>query len=242
MLFASWDGTDPPHGGSTLSHMAETGLQGVQGVQDVLRVSDEARAVVAEIRAGEENSADLALWLEVSGSENGSYTYDMWFQQASDAGPGDAVWESGGLSVVVAASSIDQVRGATLDVGNAGGEQGLVMINPNVPPPPRAAAERAPVPEADLTSPTAQKILEILEQEVNPQIAMHGGWAELVAFESGTAYVRMSGGCQGCGLAKVTLSQGISVAIQEAVPEVLEIVDVTDHASGSNPYYEPAKK
>jgi Fe/S biogenesis protein NfuA len=212
--------------------------------QDVLRVTDEARAVVTEIRSGEDNAAALALWLEVSGSENGSFTYDMWFQQASDAGPGDIVWESEGLSIVVAASSIDQVRGATLDVSNAGGEQGLVMINPNVPPSSRAPSHNGdtPIPEADLSSPTAQKILEILEQDVNPQIAMHGGWADLVAFENGTAYVRMSGGCQGCGLAKVTLSQGIAVAIQDAVPEVLEIVDVTDHASGSNPYYEPAKK
>jgi Fe/S biogenesis protein NfuA len=212
--------------------------------QDVLRVTDEARAVVTEIRSGEDNAAALALWLEVSGSENGSFTYDMWFQQASDAGPGDIVWESEGLSIVVAASSIDQVRGATLDVSNAGGEQGLVMINPNVPPSSRTPSHNGdtPIPEADLSSPTAQKILEILEQDVNPQIAMHGGWADLVAFENGTAYVRMSGGCQGCGLAKVTLSQGIAVAIQDAVPEVLEIVDVTDHASGSNPYYEPAKK
>jgi len=213
--------------------------------QGVLRVTDEARAVVLDIRYGEDNAGALALWLEVSGSEGSSFTYDMWFQQASDAGPSDAIWESEGLSVVVAASSIDQVRGATLDVSNAGGEQGLVMINPNVPPSPRAAAAAAAgteIPEADLSSPTAQKILEILEQDVNPQIAMHGGWADLVAFENGTAYVRMSGGCQGCGLAKVTLSQGIAVAIQDAVPEVLEIVDVTDHASGSNPYYEPAKK
>jgi Fe/S biogenesis protein NfuA len=213
--------------------------------QGVLRVTDDARAVVMEIRSGEENAPALALWLEVSGSEGSSFTYDMWFQQASDAGPSDAVWESEELSVVVAASSIDQVRGATLDVSNAGGEQGLVMINPNVPPSPRAAAAAAagtPIPEADLSSPTAQKILEILEQDVNPQIAMHGGWADLVAFENGTAYVRMSGGCQGCGLAKVTLSQGIAVAIQDAIPEVLEIVDVTDHASGSNPYYEPSKK
>ncbi|MGO8877488.1 MAG: NifU family protein [Acidimicrobiales bacterium] len=208
---------------------------------DVLRVTEEARAVVTEIRAGEENAADLALWLEVSGTANGSYTYDMWFQQASDAGPSDALWEADGLSVVVAASSLDQVRGATLDVSHAAGEQGLVMINPNTPPTARAAAG-APMPEADLSSPTAQKILEILEQDVNPQIAMHGGWADLVAFENGTAYVRMSGGCQGCGLAKVTLSQGIAVAIQDAVPEVLEIVDVTDHASGDNPYYEAAKK
>jgi Fe/S biogenesis protein NfuA len=210
--------------------------------EEVLRVTDEARAVVEEIRSGEENAASLALWLEVNGSANGSYTYDMWFQQASDAGPDDAVAESAGLAVIVAASSVDKVRGATLDVGRTGGEQGLVMINPNVPLSPRSAANTAAPPVADLSSPTAQKILEILEQEVNPQIAMHGGWADLVAFEGGTAYVRMSGGCQGCGLAKVTLSQGIAVAIQDAVPEVKEIVDVTDHASGSNPYYEAAKK
>jgi Fe/S biogenesis protein NfuA len=209
--------------------------------EQVLRVSDDARAVVAEIRAGEENAAELALWLEVSGTSNGAYAYDMWFQQASDAGPGDEIVELDDLAIVVAASSIDQVRGATLDVSSAGGDQGLVMINPNVPPSPRAAAMAA-VPEGDLSSPTAQKILEILEQDVNPQIAMHGGWADLVAFEEGTAYVRMSGGCQGCGLAQVTLSQGIAVAIQDAVPEVLKIVDVTDHASGDNPYYEPSKK
>jgi Fe/S biogenesis protein NfuA len=209
--------------------------------EDVLRVTDEARAVVMEIRAGEENAEALALWLEVNGSTNGSYTYDMWFQQASDAGPDDAVFESEGLAVIVASSSVDKVRGATLNVGTTGGEQGLVMINPNAPPSARSAAAAA-MPEADLSSPTAQKILEILEQDVNPQIAMHGGWADLVAFEGGTAYVRMSGGCQGCGLAKVTLSQGIAVAIQDAVPEVREIVDVTDHASGSNPYYEAAKK
>ena len=86
-----------------------------QGVQDVLRVTDEARAVVSEIRSGEENAGDLALWLEMSGSENGSYTYDMWFQQASDAGPGDAVWEAGGLSSSLppAASSRSEVRPST---------------------------------------------------------------------------------------------------------------------------------
>lgn len=209
--------------------------------QDVLRVTDEAREVVTGIRAGEDNADDLALWLEVSGVENGAYTYDMWFQQVSDAGPGDTVWKSDGLAVVVAASSVDQIRGATLDVSHAGGEQGLVMINPNAPPLSRAAAF-SDMPEADLSSPTAQRIVRILEEEVNPQIAMHGGWADLVAFEEGTAYLRMSGGCQGCGLARVTLSQGIAVAIQDAIPEVRDIVDVTDHASGSNPYYEPAKK
>ncbi len=209
-------------------------------LDEVLRVTEPAHSMVLDIRAGEESAGDLALWLEVNGSSDGAYTYDMWFQQASDAGSGDAVQERDGLTIIVAAGSVDKIRGATLDIGNSGGEQGLVMLNPNAPAPFRpAVADR---PEADLSGPVAQRILSVLEEDVNPQIAMHGGWADLVAFEEGTAYVRMSGGCQGCGLAKVTLSQGIAVAIQDAVPEVREIVDVTDHATGENPYYEPAKK
>jgi Fe/S biogenesis protein NfuA len=195
--------------------------------------------MVLGIRDGEENGGSLALWLEINGSSHGSYTYDMWFQQASDSGPSDAILQDDGLTVIVAASSVANMKGATLDVGDNGGQQGLVMLNPNAPPSARPAAA---TPTADLSDPLSQRILEVLEQQVNPQIAMHGGWAELVAFDAGTAYVRMEGGCQGCGLAAVTLSQGITVAIQDAVPEVTDVVDVTDHQSGENPYYEAAKK
>lgn len=195
--------------------------------------------MILAIRSSEEGADALALWLEVSGTANGTYTYDMWFEPSTDAGPGDVTQASGDLVLVVAGSSVDKLRGSTLDVGDSAGERGLVMLNPNAPVVARSAA---PPAAADLSGPEAQRILEILEQEVNPQIAMHGGWADLVAFDDGIAYVRMSGGCQGCGLARVTLSQGIAVAIQDAVPEVREVVDVTDHASGSNPYYEPAKK
>ncbi len=85
-------------------------------------------------------------------------------------------------------------------------------------------------------------MLEVLDSQINPQIAMHGGRADLVAVADGTAFLRLSGGCQGCGMAAVTLSQGISVAIREAIPEIVEIVDVTAHEDGSNPYFEAAKK
>ena len=88
----------------------------------------------------------------------------------------------------------------------------------------------------------AQQIASVLERQINPAIASHGGFAELVAFEDGTAYLRLGGGCQGCGLASVTLSQGIETALKDAIPEVLAVIDVTDHASGQNPYYESAKK
>jgi Fe/S biogenesis protein NfuA len=94
----------------------------------------------------------------------------------------------------------------------------------------------------DLDSDLARRVIAVLERDVNPSIAAHGGHAELVGIEGTTAFLRLGGGCQGCGMATVTLSQGIEVAITEAVPEIDAIVDVTDHASGSNPYFEPAKK
>ena len=83
---------------------------------------------------------------------------------------------------------------------------------------------------------------QVITTQINPSIASHGGQAELVAVEDGTAYLRLSGGCQGCGMATVTLTQGIEVAIKESVPEISQVTDVTDHASGNNPYYEAAKK
>ena len=81
-----------------------------------------------------------------------------------------------------------------------------------------------------------------LEQQANPMIAAHGGRADLVAVEDGAAYLRLSGGCQGCGMATGTLTQGIEVALKEAVPEITSVVDVTDHASGTDPYFESSKK
>jgi Fe/S biogenesis protein NfuA len=88
----------------------------------------------------------------------------------------------------------------------------------------------------------ALAVLTVLDAEINPAIAAHGGRADLVAVDAGVAYLRLSGGCQGCGLASVTLSQGIEVAILDGVPEIESVVDVTDHASGDNPYFESAKK
>jgi Fe/S biogenesis protein NfuA len=97
-------------------------------------------------------------------------------------------------------------------------------------------------PPADLSGDVAQRVIQVIDRQVNPAIAAHGGHAELVAVEEDTAYLRLGGGCQGCGMATVTLGQGIEVAITGAVPEIARVVDVTDHAAGTNPYFEPAKK
>jgi Fe/S biogenesis protein NfuA len=203
----------------------------------VLEITEEARNFIVETRSGESNDEHLALYLEVSGESNGAYTYDMWFEREGDAGPADVLQRFGPLPVVISQASIDRLRGATLEVGDAG----LAIRNPNAPTPPPPAF--VSVPESDLSSPVELAVITVLNEEVNPQIAMHGGRADLVAVdEDGIAYLRLSGGCQGCGLAQVTLSQGISVAIKEAVPQITDVVDVTSHGEGSNPYFEAQKK
>jgi Fe/S biogenesis protein NfuA len=72
---------------------------------------------------------------------------------------------------------------------------------------------------------------------VNPAIASHGGSVKLVEVRDDVVYLEMMGGCQGCGMAAVTLAQGVRRIIMESVPEVRDIVDVTNHEAGSNPYY-----
>ena len=82
---------------------------------------------------------------------------------------------------------------------------------------------------------------DLLAREINPAVAQHGGFVELIDVRKNNVYIRLGGGCQGCGAADVTLKQGIEKAIRDLVPRVGEILDTTDHASGRNPYYSPAK-
>ena len=196
---------------------------------------------IIELRAGEAAPESLALCVEISGAHDDVYTYDMYFQAVSDAAPGDWIDHLDRLSLIVPGQSIDRIRGSVLDLSPDADGGGMVIRNPNRPPP----ARRSPAmtgPPPDLSGDVAQRLLQVLEEQINPAIAAHGGRADLVAVEVDTAYLRLSGGCAGCGMAAVTLSQGIEVAIRESVPEIANIVDVTDHASGTNPYYEAAKK
>ncbi len=87
-----------------------------------------------------------------------------------------------------------------------------------------------------------ERVQEVIEREINPQVAAHGGFISLLDVKENVVYIQMGGGCQGCGMADVTLKQGIEKAIRHAVPQIGEILDATDHASGRNPYYSPSKK
>jgi Fe/S biogenesis protein NfuA len=206
--------------------------------QAVITFTDAAREKAVWFRSRDPEPERLALWLEVTGVEAGRYTYNMYLDDIEKAGPDDVVQHHDDISVVVPANSVEPLRGARLDREGDLETGGIYVDNPNSPSPAVGAAQPAP----DLSGPVAQRVQQVLEQQINPAIASHGGQAQLVAVEEGTAYLRLGGGCQGCGMAQVTLTQGIEVAIRDAVPEVERVVDVTDHAAGTNPYFEAAKK
>ena len=209
----------------------------------ILTVSEKAKRHVLGIREAEDNAAQLALWIEIVGARGGEYSYDLYFDGPEKAAEGDAVVHSDDLTVVIPASSVEKMTGATLDMTRDLLNPGMVITNPNRPPfeGPGSPQIAAPQP-GDLSGTVEERVRQVLDQFINPSIAAHGGTAELIAVEEETAYVRLGGGCVGCGMAAVTLSQGITVAIKDAVPEIANVVDTTDHASGTNPYYEAAKK
>ena len=222
----------------------------------LVMITETALSTILEIRERDTEPGRLALWLEITGAQGSEHTYDMYLLPVDQAAPEDTVVAHDDLSIVVPASGIDKVRGATIDFeGDPYQGGGLILRNPNKAGPPMgmfpilptpAPASASPAvgsaPPSDLSGDVAQRVSQVLDQSINPQIASHGGRAELVAVDDGIAYLRLSGGCQGCGMATVTLSQGIEVAITEAVPEITRVADVTDHASGSNPYFEASKK
>ena len=214
---------------------APAGANG-QSADPVVRITDEAREKVLGFRQQAPDPEGQAMWVEITGVSGGEFSYNMTLRPAAEAGPGDAVEVGDGLTIVVPRASVDKVRGATIEWSGDLLQGGLRLVGLKTPSP---AIRGVP---GDLSGDVAQRVLQVLEQQINPSIASHGGRAELVAVEEGAAYLRLGGGCQGCGMANVTLTQGIQVAIREAVPEIAEVIDVTDHASGTNPYFQPAKR
>lgn len=212
--------------------------------EPIITITEEARRELLSVRAEDPQAADLALWIEVTGVEGDEYTYNMYFDLFGHAGPQHRVLHQDDLSIVIPQDSVEKVRGASIYLAGGFGQGGWAIDNPNKPSPavaPMAGPAVAPSP-GRLSGDVAQRVHQVLDLQVNPSIAAHGGRADLVAVEDQTAYLRLSGGCQGCGMARVTLGQGIEVAIKQAVPEIVNVVDVTDHASGTNPYFEAAKK
>lgn len=166
-----------------------------------------------------------ALRVGVTGRGPGGFQYDLRFVEGTEKAPGDIVEDAGGVQVFIDADSAPNLNGATLDFVEGIYQSGFKIDNPN------------PL----WTDPKARAVQEVIDTKINPGVAMHGGYVTLLDVQGDIAYVALGGGCQGCGMANMTLKQGIEVIIREAVPEIHQVIDTTDHAGGTNPYYQPSK-
>ena len=149
----------------------------------------------------------------------------LWLVKPDDRRNDDEVLQLDGFEVFLDPASSRQLDGATVDFVDDVMQSGFRVFWPS--------------PKWD--NPTAQRVQDVLDQQVNPGVASHDGHVALVNVEGDAAYIRLGGGCQGCGAADVTLRQGIEGAILGAVPELKRVLDATDHAAGTNPYYAPSE-
>ena len=187
--------------------------------------TEEAKAHVVAFLA--EESEPLAVRIEVLDSSPLAPQYDLALIEESEKESNDQMYEQGGFEVVVPRASVDLLQGATVDWVESMQGSGFKVENPNI----------VPIGEGMAEGPLADRVKHVIEMQVNPAIASHGGSVTLIEVRDDVVYLEMMGGCQGCGMAAVTLAQGIRRIIMESVPDVRDIVDVTNHDAGDNPYY-----
>ena len=139
-----------------------------------------------------------------------------------------------GIRVLLNLDTSNLLSGATIDWAEEDGGFRVETPRPRrAAPPPASASAEGP----GLDSPLAERVQQVLDELINPRIAMHGGAVELVDVADDVIYVRMTGGCQGCSASAATLRMGVERMVKEEIPEVQDVVDLTDHEAGVNPYY-----
>jgi Fe/S biogenesis protein NfuA len=168
---------------------------------------------------------ELALRIGLSGGP-ASPRFDLTLVGAGELAEDEVMVDGGGFAVFVKKAHEETLEGATVDFVERVNESGFEVR----PVKPRTERSQAP------SGPIADRVRDVLDTQVNPAIAAHGGMISLVDVEETDVYVEMSGGCQVCALSRMTLRHGGERMLMEAVPELTAVHDVTDHASGSNPY------
>jgi Fe/S biogenesis protein NfuA len=217
---SSTDTTDP----------VESDADTSSGSSEIIAITPEAMAQISEIKSQEPDPEALRLRVEVTGTRGVDYTYDLAFETAEESDESDVTYFIDDITVVIPEDSIDNLDCSVLDLPASSAQGGLVLRNPNRPNP--VAGK-----ELDLSGELPDKVQQLLDQSINPALSAHGGFATLVGVEETKVYLAMGGGCQGCSLSQATMVDGITTAINESIPEVTEIVDVTDHTAGDNPFY-----
>ncbi len=192
----------------------------------MLTFTDSARAAVRGFL--EENPDEpQALRITLHDGSPLAPSYDLTLVNPADRDDEEIEFDTGEFSVLVHADSTERLDGATVDFVEQDEFAGFQIRD--------LAGEAA---FGDATGPLAERVRGILDAQVNPGIASHGGAINLVGVKGSDVYIQMSGGCQGCALSRMTLRQGVERMLRQSIPEIGELHDVTDHAGGENPYFE----
>jgi Fe/S biogenesis protein NfuA len=178
-----------------------------------------------------QGNESLAVRIQVASPSPLDPRYDITMIEPDEKCPEDMVFDGYGFEVVIEPESARLLDGARVDWIETLTETGFKVENPNL----------TPIGSRPLEGPLADRVRQAIDQFVNPGVAQHGGHVTLVEVRDNIVYLEMGGGCQGCGMASVTLSQGIERILLEHVPEIEGIQDVTNHGDGENPYFSASK-
>lgn len=188
----------------------------------ILSVTDLAVQRMRTVKVGGREAADSAIRIRVF--ESGvHFRYEFSFVPLDTRAEDDTQIDVQELHFFVDEESLPRLRGSTLDYVDDLSGSGFKVENPNTT---RLASH-----------PLAERVQRVLDEHINPGVAQHGGNVSLIGFDGSAVVIQFGGGCQGCGQADVTLKQGVAGAIKQAIPEITEVRDATDHAAGENPYY-----
>jgi len=193
----------------------------------MITLTDRAREVVRDY-VDKSDGEFTALRIGISGGTPLAPDFELTLVGPDDIAESEREVEGGDLTIVVEEEFAPRLEGATVDFVQRVNESGFQVS--------LAAAAKAAVPTLD--GAFAERVKTVLDTEINPAIASHGGTITLVGVEDTEIYLEMGGGCQGCAMSRMTLRQGVERMVRQAVPEVTVIHDVTDHASGENPFFE----
>src|SRR5260370_28449190 len=190
-----------------------------------ITVTPAATAKIEAVRS-KGGHPDACLRIAIAGRRGGQFVYELDLVAPQDAPPSDIVVQTMELRLLVEPGSAANLEGAVIDLDPSALGGALRIDNPN----------------EGWRDPVAARIQDVLDRQINPSVAAHGGFVDLLEVRGGSAYLQLGGGCQGCAHVDVTLPPGIEVAIKSAVPQIGEVIDVADHAAGTNPPLQPAKK
>ena len=188
-------------------------------------ISQKAQEYISNfLNASAEKFKGISIIIETKTDSKANYSIQ--FIELSDTPAENISIDFENIPVLVSKEVIPYLEGTEVDLNDKGE---LEAFNPNMS-------------ITEISGSVEEQIQHVLDEEVNPMVASHGGVVSLLEVKDHNAYLEFGGGCQGCGMIDVTLKQGVEVMIKAQIPDIEAIYDVTDHAGGTNPYYQPSEK